>query len=230
MKMLVPAESINEMKDFPYAVPDWQYGCDPNSRELLNSLLYTIDDPDTPDGMSYLMDIDGMHEWYDQVVNDEERKEHNCPTVYDYLSCEIGRYVTPVKNITMTPVVFINCTVEPYVDDIMCYLKQYETRNRNTLGRFLGERILIAETGHGTPLVKCSAIIDQIISVTTKEEWDEYLEQTWVPVGSKHDWQPDTKIKWLYSLTDIKPVEPFRLPKSCRRHGRVWAEFEGMVL
>lgn len=129
----------------------------------------------------------------------------------------------------MIPAVFINCTVEPYVDDIMSFLKQYETRTRNTLGRFLGERILIAETGHGAPLVKCSAVIDEIVTVTAKEDWDKYLELTWVPVGSRHDWQPGTKVKYLYHLTDVHQVEPFRLPPDCRRHGRVWAEYEGRI-
>lgn len=142
-------------------------------------------------------------------------------------SCLIG--YTERKDTTMTPVIFINCKVEPYIDDIMCHLKEYETRNRNTLGRFLGERVLLAETGSGAPLVRCSSVIDQIISVHTREAWEEYLGQTWVPVGSKHDWQPDTKVKWLYSLSDVRPVEPFRLPSSCRRHGRVWAEYEGSV-
>lgn len=124
----------------------------------------------------------------------------------------------------MTPVIFINCQVEPFVDDIMAYLKQYETRTRNTLGRFLGERVLLAETGHGSPLVKCSAVIDEIISVTTEDDWDDYLELTWIPVDSKYDWHPDTKVKWLYHLSDVKPVVPFRIGPDCRRHGRVWAE------
>ena len=124
----------------------------------------------------------------------------------------------------MTPVIFINCTDEPFVKDIMDILKQYETRNRNTLGRFLGERVLLAETGHGQPLVKCSAVIDQVISVTTKEQWDEYLWASWIPEGSKYDWQPDTKVKWLYHLSNVKPVVPFRLGSDCVRHGRVWAE------
>lgn len=124
----------------------------------------------------------------------------------------------------MTPVIFINCHDEPFVDDIMSYLKQYETRTRNTLGRFLGERVLLAETGRGLPLVKCSAVIDQVIAVYTRERWEEYLELTWIPAGSRYDWQPDTKVKWLYHLADVKPVVPFRIGSDCRRHGRVWAE------
>lgn len=127
----------------------------------------------------------------------------------------------------MTPVLFINCTASPFVDNIASLLKQYETRTRNTLGRFLGERVLLAETGHGAPLVKCSAVIDEIISVTTREQWEEYLDRTWIPVGSKYDWKPDTKIKWLYHMSDVHQVDPFRLPGECRRHGYVWAEYEG---
>lgn len=127
----------------------------------------------------------------------------------------------------MTPVIFINCSKYPFIDDIMSSLKEYETRNRNTLGRFLGERVLLAETGSWAPLVRCSAEIDEVISVYTPERWEHYLSQTWVPVGSSYDWQPDTKVKWLYHLKDVRPVaEPFRLPQHSVRHGRVWAEYE----
>ena len=66
----------------------------------------------------------------------------------------------------MTPVIFINTTSSPFVDDIIDGRKTYETRTRNTLKSLLtwalGERILIAETGHGDPVVRCSAVIDYI--------------------------------------------------------------------
>lgn len=131
----------------------------------------------------------------------------------------------------MIPVLFINCSGEPFVDWIIGGLKQFETRTRNTLKTLLswalGERILIAETGHGRPLVRCSAVIDQVIAVYSREKWEEYLQSTWIPVGSKYDWQPTTKVKYLYHLSDVRPIaEPFHLPQSCRRHGRVWAEYE----
>lgn len=127
----------------------------------------------------------------------------------------------------MTPIIFINCDKEPFVDDIIGYLKQYETRNRNTLGRFLDEPVLLAETKRGRkPVVKALAVIDQIVSVTTKESWEEYLEQTWIPIGSEYDWKPDTKIKWLYHLKHVFPCTPF-IPPEGRRHGRVWMEYEG---
>lgn len=125
----------------------------------------------------------------------------------------------------MTPIVFINCKKEPFVDDILCHLKEYETRNRNTLGRFLGQKIFLAETGKDRPVVKGSAVIDKIIAVYTRERWEEYLEQTWIPVGSSYDWQPGTKVKWLYSLAEVQTCDPF-VPPEGRRYGRVWMEYE----
>ena len=134
----------------------------------------------------------------------------------------------------MIPVVYINTKRNPFVTQIMLMLKQYETRTRNTLKSLmewsLGERILIAETGHGDPVVRCSAVIDHIIAVHTEDEWNKYRSATCVPVGSEYDWKSDTKVKWLYHLSDIRPVCSFVLPKSCRRHGRVWAEYEGCYL
>lgn len=132
----------------------------------------------------------------------------------------------------MTPVIFINCKDEPFVDEIMSGLKEYETRTRNMLGRFLGERVLIAETGSGRPFVRCSAVIDEIVSVHTLKAWTapnalrkSYRVLSMIPVGSKYDWQRDTKVKWLYRLKDVQPVAPFRAPEG-RRHGRVWMEYE----
>ena len=134
----------------------------------------------------------------------------------------------------MIPVIFINCKDEPFVDAIIDGRKVYETRNRNSLRSLLfwalGQRILIAETGHGDPVVKCSAVIDKYGAVHDQHTWDYMREHRHaVPFGSKYDWKPNTKVKWLYHLKDVQPVVPFRLPSSCRRHGRVWAEYEGSV-
>lgn len=130
----------------------------------------------------------------------------------------------------MLPIIFINCDKVPFVDAIISNRKHYETRTRNTLGRFLGEPVLIAETRHGRkPVVKAMAMIDQIVSVSTKEAWDEYLDMAAIPAGSSYDWQPDTKIKWLYRLKDVFPVTMPFVPAEGRRHGRVWMEYNGEV-
>ena len=226
MKKMIDATKVEEMTDFPYYANGWGYDLAGKGTPFLDFILYTIDDPEAPDGMSYVMDIEGMKEWYDQVESPEDHALYECPTVYDYIACEIGRYVTPVKGIAMTPVVFINCRREPFVDEILGGLKQYETRNRNTLKRFLGQRILLAETGKGSPLVKGSAVIAEIVEVYTREAWEEYLQFTWVPVGSDYDWKPDTKKKVLYRLTDVQRIPPFRVSEGIR-HGRVWMEYYG---
>lgn len=133
----------------------------------------------------------------------------------------------------MIPVIFINCQDIPFVDDIISGRKTYESRTRNTLKSMLqfalGERILIAETGHGAPVIRCSAVIDHFGAVYTEDRWNDMRKVHCVPVGSKYDWRPDTKVKWLYNLTDVRPVDPLRLPSSCRRHGRVWAEYEWSI-
>lgn len=126
----------------------------------------------------------------------------------------------------MIPVIFINCSDHPYIDEIMNGTKTYETRTRNTLKALLswelGERVLIAETGNGAPVVRCSAVIDHFKAVYTKERWDSLRKVHCVPPGSKYDWKPDAKVKWLYHLSDVRPVEPFT-PVGIR-HGRVWME------
>lgn len=133
----------------------------------------------------------------------------------------------------MMPIIFINCKGQPFVDQILAGTKEYETRTRNMLGRLNGERVLIAETGHGRPLVKCSAYIDHYVELHSREQWEHvppnrhsYRCLSHIDSGSPYDWQPDTKVKYLYHLTDVHPVEPFRAPEG-RRHGRVWMEYEG---
>lgn len=129
----------------------------------------------------------------------------------------------------MTPVIFINCNDEPFVDYIIDGRKSYETRNRNSLKSLLswalGKRVLIAETGHGNPIIRCSAVIDCYWDVHSAHGWNAVRNVHAVPVGSKYDWKPDTKVKWLYHLTDVQPVDPFTLPNNSIRHGRVWAEY-----
>ena len=125
----------------------------------------------------------------------------------------------------MIPIIFINCDHAPFVDMIITRSKKYETRNRNTLGQFLGERVLIAETHHGRkPLVRCSAVIDEITECFTEEAWLPYIMDACISNGSKYDWQPNTKKKVLYRLKDVVPCYPFT-PAEDRRHGRTWMEY-----
>lgn len=125
----------------------------------------------------------------------------------------------------MIPVVFINCRRHPFVDDIIDGRKLYETRTRNTLRNLIGHRILIAETGHGKPVVRCSAVISEIIEVYTREAWNKYIRSACIKPGSEYDWQPEAKKKVLYRLTGVVACHPFTPPENTR-HGRVWMEYD----
>ena len=126
----------------------------------------------------------------------------------------------------MLPVVFINSRSVPYVDMIMDRQKPMETRSRDML-RFLAESgtpFLIAETGKGDSLVRCSARIRSVLTVYTADEWNRLRSAHRVPAGSQYDWKDGTKKKVLYELCDILPVPvPFH-PSDGIRHGRVWME------
>ena len=125
----------------------------------------------------------------------------------------------------MIPVVFINEEKIPYVDMIINGKKKYETRTRNTLHSLVGRRVLIAETGKGTPNIRCSAIIDAPIIVDDKQSWDNFKPETCVPDGSEHDWNENTQCKWLYRLRDVREVCGLHW-KEGRRHGITWMEYE----
>lgn len=126
----------------------------------------------------------------------------------------------------MIPVVFINCKSVPYTELIMAGKKKYETRTRNTLKTLTGKRVLIAETGKGKPVVKCSARIEKAVVIDTRKTWNAYRKTTCVPKNGKHDWTPKTKVKYLYELKNVIPVPEF-IPKNGKRHGRTWMEYNG---
>ena len=124
----------------------------------------------------------------------------------------------------MLPIVFINCAAAPFIDDIIDGRKTYETRTRDTLRQFVGRRVLLAETGNGRPVVRCSAVITCAGPVADRATWQKMRCCTCVPSGSRYDWQPGTHRKWLYGLSSVVPCFPF-IPHEDVRHGRVWMEY-----
>ena len=122
----------------------------------------------------------------------------------------------------MVPAVFINCARFPFIDWILSGRKIYETRTRDTLRRFIGQTVYLAETGRGAPVVRAMATIESVLIVRSRREYNQLRKSTAVPSGSSYDWTDDTKKKCLYKLVNVVPVSPF-VP-SGQRHGRVWME------
>lgn len=123
------------------------------------------------------------------------------------------------------PVVFINCSKEPFCDAIRYGFKRYETRTKNTLRLLVGKTCLFCETGNGKPKTKFYARIDSVVRVDSKEEFEKYRKDCDILPGSQYDWNEKTTVKYLYHLSDIIGEDEYEIEiPSELRHGRTWAD------
>lgn len=88
----------------------------------------------------------------------------------------------------------------PYADAIVDGYKVIETRSRNVLKDFVGERILIIRTQSGKP----SEIIGSVTITSSQfcpaSDFPGYFNQHCVPPGSRYDCHG--RGKWMYFLDD----------------------------
>ena len=124
----------------------------------------------------------------------------------------------------MIPVVFINCSRFPFLAWILALSKLYETRTRNTLRALVGQRVYLAMTGKGKPVVLCSVVIGDPVVIRSRKAFAAFRKACRIARGSQYDWKRETKVKYLYPLLDVRPVAPFVPPEGVR-HGRVWMEY-----
>ena len=121
-------------------------------------------------------------------------------------------------------VIFINCSLFPFIDWIIKGWKLFETRNRNTLKSFIGKTVYFAETGkHKKPVVRCSCLISSVTIITDKKAYNGLRRYTRIKSGSLYDLKPETVKKCLYRLENVKPCKPFELPDNAIRKCRVYA-------
>ena len=123
-------------------------------------------------------------------------------------------------------VLFINCSLFPFVSWIIKGLKLFETRNRNTLKSIIGKTVYIAETGkHKKPFIRCIATISDPVIIDSLKEYNRYRKQTRIQKGSVFDFIPGKK-KYLYPLLNVQQVKPFYLPDNAVYHGRIYATID----
>lgn len=120
-------------------------------------------------------------------------------------------------------VVWINSSSAPFMDDIGALLKRFETRSRDMLGFTVGQRVILAESKNGKRLALYSVVIRSVRQVFSQEQWDTLRPLHRVPVGNRYDWKPDTKVKYLYELSGLRRLRPFRVPEGIPR-GRTGTE------
>ena len=122
-------------------------------------------------------------------------------------------------------IIYVNCALFPFIDWIIKGKKKYETRNRNTLKRFIGKQVYLAETGKGKrPVVRCCCMISDPVIVTDKKSYNRYRKQAMIKPGSIYDFSSSTKRKVLYPLSSVKSVKSFVVPNNAIRHGYTWCE------
>ena len=126
----------------------------------------------------------------------------------------------------MIPVIGINSSSAPFMYDIGRRSKTLETRNKRTLHRFIGCRVILAETKQGSYLAMYTAVIRSVHEIRSREQWDALRPLHRVPAGSTYDWTPETSIKYAYEIANLRHLRPFRIPEG-KRHGRVWMEYDG---
>lgn len=118
--------------------------------------------------------------------------------------------------------VYINCKKYPFIDWILDGRKFYETRNTNTLGRLVGKRVALVQTGLKEPVVRAMATIKFAKAVSYKEELARRLACIY---GTEYDVRPND-YKFFYKLSDITPVIPYKVPENRVNHGRAYTEWE----
>ena len=121
---------------------------------------------------------------------------------------------------------FVNSDGIKYAEAIVGRFKTIETRNRNTLGPLVGERVAVVRTGRG----KCPMVIGDVFVVSAqpmgRDGFEIYRDWTLIPPGSKYDC-PEGGKKWMYFLAQAEACEPYPLPANAVRHGRSWCEWDG---
>lgn len=107
------------------------------------------------------------------------------------------------------------------VDDIMNDLKTMETRNSNTLDRFVGQRVGIILTGCGKPkLMGTVMIVDKF--KLRQGEFDTFYYAHRIKPDSRYH-VGNQPYKWAYELYDPKPFEtPIELKPV--KGNRIWRE------
>jgi len=126
-------------------------------------------------------------------------------------------------------IIYINCSLFPFISWIISGRKLYETRNKNTLKRFIGKRVYLAETGKGkAPVIRCSVVITELKTITTKTEYNTMRKAAMIKKGSCFDWNAKTLKKCFYKLENIQACKPFPMPENAVRHGRIYATLDNM--
>ena len=92
------------------------------------------------------------------------------------------------------------------------------------LRSLVNQRVILAETMQGGHLAMYSAVLRSALVIRSREEWERLRPLHRVPAGSRYDWKPNTRVKYLYQITSLRRLRPFMVPEGAR-HGYTWMEY-----
>lgn len=102
--------------------------------------------------------------------------------------------------------IFVNQTRHvPYAEAIVRGYKTIETRTRDMLGRFVGERVLIIATGKGIKPEVVGSVVIRGKRFYTADELDTLRDVTLIPPGSRFDCRG--RGKWGYAMADPEVLD-----------------------
>lgn len=124
----------------------------------------------------------------------------------------------------MTPAIYVHeSRAIPYASAIAARYKTIETRSRDMLGAFLGQRVLIIRTRDRHPADIVGSAVIAAKRFYSAAELDALRDKTCIPVGSKYDCHG--RGKWGYTMTDaVRFPQPVLLSAYTIEHKtRSWA-------
>lgn len=102
----------------------------------------------------------------------------------------------------MTAIYIHESRAIPYASAVAGGYKPLETRSRDVLGRFLGQRVLIIRTrdGHKPDVIGSAFVSAKQFYSADQLDTDELRNKTLIPPGSKYDHHG--RGKWAYTMNN----------------------------
>lgn len=108
------------------------------------------------------------------------------------------------------PAIYVHSTAcVPYAEAIVEGRKTIETRNRDTLGRFVGQRVLVVRTSNHKPAEVIGSVFIRGKHFCKKDDFQALFDRHLVQPGSKYD--ATARGKWCYDLALAWTQAPVKL-------------------
>lgn len=126
----------------------------------------------------------------------------------------------------MTTAIYVHDTpCTPYAEAIVEGIKTIETRTKDTLAGFIGQRVLVIRTRNHRPAEIVGSVTIARKTFCFPESFRELYDRHLVPPGSKYDCT--VRGKWCYDLEDPEKYDPVPLNTlNVKRKTRVYALIE----